>query len=350
MPKKGNPTHSDSNFKEPKPTPRIKLFKEDRHNLFDILKDADKSAAKRDYNFKTDEIFRRMKVTTFVQLIMQVAEYDNTCSLYGKSENGSERPDTADDEVYRIQRGGGDRSPAPSLAVTEGDYGAPAAGNTGRSTLQGVIKGEGELDRNREQRSSNNFSENVLSGCPYLLLDVRDEDSFKQCHIITAKNYPSAMLSRACNYETKDMLAFKNQPGKIIVVYDETENLANHCATTLYQRGYDNLFLLSGGMKVAYKIFPEGLLTGTPSDTVSETPRSKRKPEMADRDKFTADDLAKIDIYLNNALCDKSSGSRLSKASTAASRMSNNYSSSKGYKTPNSVASGRASHQTPFKP
>jgi hypothetical protein len=63
-------------------------------------------------------------------------------------------------------------------------------------------------------------------------------------------------------------------------------------------------------MKVAYKIFPEGLLTGTPSDTVSETPRSKRKPEMADRDKFTADDLAKIDIYLNNALCDKSSGSK----------------------------------------
>lgn len=42
MPKKGNPTHSDSNFKEPKPSPRIRLFKEDRHNLFDILKDATK--------------------------------------------------------------------------------------------------------------------------------------------------------------------------------------------------------------------------------------------------------------------------------------------------------------------
>jgi len=25
---------------------------------------------------------------------------------------------------------------------------------------------------------------------------------------ISAKHYPSAMLSRACNYETKDMLAF----------------------------------------------------------------------------------------------------------------------------------------------
>lgn len=52
-------------------------------------------------------------------------------------DNGTERPDTADEEVYRIQRGGGDRSPAPSLALTEGDFGAPPANNTGRSTLQG---------------------------------------------------------------------------------------------------------------------------------------------------------------------------------------------------------------------
>jgi hypothetical protein len=39
----------------------------------------------------------------------------------------------------------------------------------------------------------------------------------------------------------------KNQPGKIIVVYDEDERLGHNAATTLVQRGYDNLFLLSGG-------------------------------------------------------------------------------------------------------
>lgn len=37
MPKKGNPTASDSNFREPRPSPRIQLFKEDRHDLFKIL-------------------------------------------------------------------------------------------------------------------------------------------------------------------------------------------------------------------------------------------------------------------------------------------------------------------------
>ena len=39
----------------------------------------------------------------------------------------------------------------------------------------------------------------------------------------------------------------KNIPGKIIVIYDEDERIAPNAATTLVQRGYDNLFILSGG-------------------------------------------------------------------------------------------------------
>lgn len=39
----------------------------------------------------------------------------------------------------------------------------------------------------------------------------------------------------------------KNKEGKIIVLYDEDERLGPNVATTLVQRGYDNLFLLSGG-------------------------------------------------------------------------------------------------------
>jgi rhodanese-related sulfurtransferase len=82
---------------------------------------------------------------------------------------------------------------------------------------------------------------------PYLLLDVRDRDEYDACHIITALNYPTAMLSRSVNNETTEMLAYKNQPGKIIVLYDDDERICPKAATTLVQRGYDNLFLLSGG-------------------------------------------------------------------------------------------------------
>ncbi|KAL4227117.1 Centrosomal protein of 41 kDa [Mactra antiquata] len=300
------------------------------------------------YKYKKDEIFKRMKVTTFVQLVFQVAEYElsNAEAKRSNYDNGSYRPDTADLEVDKIQRGGGD-SPAPSLAVTEGDYGAKG-GTTDRATLLGLIEGKGELSQRGQEVKSNCVQKEVLDGCPYLLLDVRDKDSYDECHITTAKNYPSAKLSMSVNYETKEMLAFKNHHGKIIIVYDENEQIANKSASVLLERGYENVFLLSGGMKVAYKIIPEGLFTGVPPVSVTETPRSTRHPEHGSKNEFTPEDLDKISFYLDAALCDKSTGSRLSKASTASSRMSNFSSSTKGgYKT---SQSGRASHQAPFKP
>ena len=42
----------------------------------------------------------------------------------------------------------------------------------------------------------------------------------------------------------------KNQEGKIIIVYDCDEVPAHRAATTLVERGYENLFMLSGGRPV----------------------------------------------------------------------------------------------------
>ena len=118
-----------------------------------------------------------------------------------------------------------------------------------------VIRGIGELDMHQREKQARKFAhaERNLTriqqdlDLPYLLLDIRDRDEYDQCHIITALNYPTAMLSRSMNNESPELLAYKNQPGKIIVVYDDDEKIGNRAATTLVQRGYDNLFLLSGG-------------------------------------------------------------------------------------------------------
>ena len=125
-----------------------------------------------------------------------------------------------------------------------------------------VIRGVGELDpakelygNGREKKAQQNFelAEKNLNklqqdlSLPYLLLDLRERDEYDTCHIISALNYPVAMLSRSVNNETREMLTYKNQPGKIIVVYDDDERLCGKAATTMTQRGYDNLFLLSGG-------------------------------------------------------------------------------------------------------
>ena len=39
----------------------------------------------------------------------------------------------------------------------------------------------------------------------------------------------------------------KNIPGRIIIVYDDDERVAPLVATTLVERKYENLFMLSGG-------------------------------------------------------------------------------------------------------
>ena len=85
---------------------------------------------------------------------------------------------------------------------------------------------------------------------PYLLLDVRERAEYERGHIVTARHYPAARLARTMNYETAEMWRYKRAPEALVVVYDEDEATAQKCATTLAQRGYDNVFILSGGLKV----------------------------------------------------------------------------------------------------
>ncbi len=46
------------------------------------------------------------------------------------------------------------------------------------------------------------------------------------------------------------MLHYKNREGKMIIVYDYDELTSHKFATTLVQRGYDNFFMLSGGIRI----------------------------------------------------------------------------------------------------
>ncbi|XP_046356305.1 centrosomal protein of 41 kDa-like isoform X2 [Haliotis rufescens] len=286
---------------------------------------------KRDYKFKKDEIFKRMKVSTLIQLIVQIAKLDvaDTNRSFDGDLGDGDRPSTADQEVQKI---------------CDGEESPPASSRDGaessRSTLQHVIRGVGEIDMDRPPPPPKNSFVDDL--CPYLLLDIRDEDSYNQCHIISAKSYPRTMLTRSVNYETKDLLVYRNQTGKIIILYDEDERLAHDAATTFVQRGYDNIFLLSGGLKVAYKNYPEGLITGTPPMSVTE--KKLKTIEPADQKHFCSDDIDRLSIYLDHALKDQSIGSRLSRASTTARTMSQQSTKS------NLTARSSLDHRPTFKP
>ena len=46
------------------------------------------------------------------------------------------------------------------------------------------------------------------------------------------------------------MLQFKNVDGKIIIIYDVDELIAIECASTMCQRGFENVFIVSFLMKI----------------------------------------------------------------------------------------------------
>ncbi|XP_069721045.1 centrosomal protein of 41 kDa isoform X2 [Phaenicophaeus curvirostris] len=265
-----------------------------------------------DYRYKKDELFKRLKVTTLAQLVIQVASLaDETLEVTNeeihKLEDGESAAPDADAELLAGTNGKGspDGTPSPVLVINDA-----GAGESYRSTLQSVISGVGEMDVEKDTRKKVDAptKEMPYPDCPFLLLDVRDRDAYDQCHIVGAYSYPIATLSRTMNPYTNNILEYKNAHGKIIIVYDNDERLASQAATTMCERGFENLFMLSGGLKVLAQKIPEGLVTGTipasyqaaaPGGSARRKISPKAPPVRAENKwRYSADDLQKIKYYL----------------------------------------------------
>ncbi|XP_077983599.1 centrosomal protein of 41 kDa-like isoform X2 [Glandiceps talaboti] len=333
-----------------------------KHVITDLRALAEKvQHFKANYRYRQNEIFKRMKVTTFVQLVLQVnaiQKIEDDARLHSIAESVRSEQETPAVSTRPQTESDMRDSPVPSLALTEGDFGDVKDMQTPRSTLQSVIRGIGEFDLEDgiavEQPVVTAETPRCDPDCPYLLLDIRDKSVFDECHIISALNYPTAMLSRSYNNfsSTPQILNFRNQPGKIIVIYDEDERIGISAATTFAERGFDNVFLLSGGMKVAYAKFREGLITGTvPESCIPQPPSTskgkKRKPQTAQKIPaykimFDGDDLDKLSAALDENLIPQDTGSRLSRASTRAS-------STASGSTVNTARSTSSIHSSPWK-
>ncbi|NWZ57430.1 CEP41 protein, partial [Haliaeetus albicilla] len=283
-----------------------------------------------DYRYKKDELFKRLKVTTFAQLVIQVASLsDETLEVTNeeihKLEDGDSAAPDADAEGTAGTNGKGspDGTPSPVLFINN-----TGAGESYRSTLQSVISGVGELDIEKDtpKKVGAQAKDLPYPDCPFLLLDVRDRDAYDQCHIVGAYSYPIATLSRTMNPYTNSILEYKNAHGKIIILYDNDERLASQAATTMCERGFENLFMLSGGLKVLAQKIPEGLVTGSlpmscqlaaPTGSARKKTSPKMPPALAENKwRFSADDLKKIKYYLEEEHIPSDTASRLSHGSS----------------------------------
>ncbi|XP_043569957.1 centrosomal protein of 41 kDa isoform X1 [Chiloscyllium plagiosum] len=307
---------------------------------------------RKNYRYKRDELFKRLKVTTFAQLVLQVASVneqgERMFSEQQQEEDSHSVLSAPEPELLAI-KDNEERCPMEvhqkspiELISNEDSVEKPLSA---RSTLQSVISGVGEIDLEKENQKlsqpelclCSEKTDGPYPDCPYLLLDVRDRDAYDQCHIIGAYSYPIAMLSRTMNPYTKEILEYKNASGKIILLYDEDERIASQAATTLCERGFENLFMLSGGLKVVAQTFPEGLTTGSiplscqppvflPSRQRQSTPQEPLRP-AEDKLRFAKDDLSKIQHYLDEILVPSNSPSSFSHLSSSRTQLKSSSSS-----------------------
>ncbi|GMF23828.1 unnamed protein product [Phytophthora lilii] len=96
---------------------------------------------------------------------------------------------------------------------------------------------------------------------PYLVLDTRTKEEFAVNRIHRAKNYPASFLNR--DVLLPEMHQFKNQDTKLVILYDLDDKTAAQTAHTLVQRGFDNIYVLTGGLIDYADEFP-GHIEGTP--------------------------------------------------------------------------------------
>lgn len=87
----------------------------------------------------------------------------------------------------------------------------------------------------------------ITAETKFILLDLRDEDEYKQWHIKEAISFPAPNISRDKTFG--QLLRFKNQADKIIVVYMSDERAGSTYSKLLFEKGFDNVYLLSGGLE-----------------------------------------------------------------------------------------------------
>eukprot|EP00761_Pharyngomonas_kirbyi_P009871 gb/GECH01009889.1/.p1 GENE.gb/GECH01009889.1/~~gb/GECH01009889.1/.p1 ORF type:complete len:207 (+),score=52.07 gb/GECH01009889.1/:1-621(+) len=90
-----------------------------------------------------------------------------------------------------------------------------------------------------------------------LVLDLRSPEDYEQNHIRGAHSYPAPRLSHVMNPFTPAITAFKNKENRIIVIYDDDEKIVTSAGKLFYEKGFDNIFVLTGGLHELVQHSPE---------------------------------------------------------------------------------------------
>ena len=89
----------------------------------------------------------------------------------------------------------------------------------------------------------------------FLLLDLREPDEYDLWRIKESINFPAANIAR--DKMIPELFRFKNKANKLIIVYMGDERKGCAAANLMSEKGYENVFLLSGGVEKFNEEFHE---------------------------------------------------------------------------------------------
>lgn len=95
----------------------------------------------------------------------------------------------------------------------------------------------------------------ITQNTKFLLLDMREGDEYELYHIKEAVSYPAPNIGR--DKIIPDLFRFKNQPDKLIIIYLADERKGTAVAKIFFEKGYENVYLLSGGIEQFLEEFHE---------------------------------------------------------------------------------------------
>lgn len=109
---------------------------------------------------------------------------------------------------------------------------------------------------------------------PFIVLDVREKHEFSQCRIACARHFPANDLKH--DKITPELFYYKNRAQHVIVIYDLDDRMAREVATMFTEKGWENVFLLSGGLETFAHHFREKVKGELPAPAQEEQPVRSR--------------------------------------------------------------------------
>jgi len=102
-----------------------------------------------------------------------------------------------------------------------------------------------------------------------VLMDLREPTEFETCRLPLAVNYPASRISR--DQFSPDLFQCKKDPDKLLVVYHRDDQTSASAATMLVHKGWDCVYVLSGGFAEVAQNYPEVMQGEVPDEFVSDS-------------------------------------------------------------------------------